>query len=165
VSSGLPETQWQTEVENIFNTLLSFLQSIITAHVSPPILSITPNSTLRDYFVQVTNDPALEVCRNVMIRSTDYSSFSVMGLAIIGFSTIILMLLALLMPLLARFYYSHSGRSDAFRPDEEWEANHPMRLLILALEGHGIPRISLSEQVATFVPPWQVRSKVDNARG
>jgi hypothetical protein len=150
ISVALPDNQWEIEVDNLFNTSLSFLQHMSVEHVSQSNIRITPNATLRD-FIQKENYTGAEiVCNSQMIRSTSYSSLKVIGLGCIlgigSFFMVLSLLLPIIMPLVYKWYKARLCRQEV-----EWQGNDLFQLLLRAFEGCGVFERTLSGKA--LVPP------------
>ena len=119
ISVSVPNDQWVTEVDSLFNTSLAFLQHMTVEHVSESNLRITPNRTLWDFIEPETWEHADYVCRNQMIRSRVYVTSSVVGFACILGIGILLMILTFSIPVFVPWIYRAISRRSDWYPNEE----------------------------------------------
>jgi hypothetical protein len=84
LSQGLPENQWQTEVENVHNISMSLLQRRVVDHVLPYDFERPEDAGLGEWDFYKENDTESQVlCSQQRIRSSESTSFCVLGIAII----------------------------------------------------------------------------------
>jgi hypothetical protein len=160
LATGLPERQWQIEVENLHNISMAGLQQAVIAHAAPrnPQFGQGANATRYwDWIVRETSPAQLAVCQNQKIRSQDYYSFSVLGLTLLFVAGVSVITLGLLAPCIANhrrrktsrgldtnkiFFSPRSSKRGAIPISEyrtnEWNFSDPLHLQRVALEEHGI---------------------------
>lgn len=93
ISTPLEDSQWITEMENLHNISLAGLQFCSVAHAAPGNVPIRDGFNLHDFIVPETDPEKLKLCNNQRFRSPKYSSFSILGLAIIvAMSSVIILL-------------------------------------------------------------------------
>ncbi|KAF2837290.1 hypothetical protein M501DRAFT_197728 [Patellaria atrata CBS 101060] len=134
VSSALDQNQWHIEVENFHNMSLAALQRGIVDHASPPILQIRPGVESTDYIVKPESDGERNHCGNQKIRSTAYSSFSVLGLSIIMVGGTFIILINLCLSGIVGWFQKRHGSYRFF----EWNQGDYLQLQRLAFEGANI---------------------------
>jgi hypothetical protein len=183
VSTGLPENQWQREIQNIHNISLAAMQQSGMAHSSPPNIAIGygPNSTWSyDWIKQETSPEQQKICRNQKARALGYYSFSILGLILVLLFGIIIIILGLTAPCITnhwrrrainntrlsstsnRFSMFDTAHLPSYRT-QEWKYCDPLYLHKVALEGHGIALrtepdkfLSSSDEEKTFQIPWLI---------
>ncbi|KAH8901160.1 hypothetical protein GQ53DRAFT_584347, partial [Thozetella sp. PMI_491] len=130
-SGALPSNQWQYEVQYWHNTALAAVQNLFI---------LTSSSVLRDAnlspWVQLpVTDVEKAICKNQKIRSTMYSSFSVLGLAIVFVIGVIIIASSwALEPGINCLSKSSNVRQYRLL---EWSANSTLQLQRQAHEGSG----------------------------
>jgi hypothetical protein len=181
VSTGLPENQWQREIQNIHNISLAAMQQSGMAHSSPPNIAIGygPNSTWSYDFIKQENSPEQQrICRNQKARVLGYYSFSVLGLSLVLLFGIVIIFLGLTAPSITDYWRRRvidkkrpSSTSKGFSVldtvnltsyrTQEWKYCDPLYLHKVALEGYGIAlptesetSLSSSDKETTFQIPW-----------
>jgi hypothetical protein len=145
VSTSLPPDQWVLEADHMFGTSLNNLQILSAQYVTGPTAP-SVGGTIVDL-----PDEDKWMCTNQIVRRDDYTSFSVLGLAIIfviGGCLIILNLT--LISMVDRLQKStESGQ----RRNEEWQASDTLQLHRVALENQGVDQwegIDASVPVTTY---------------
>jgi hypothetical protein len=176
VSTGLPDNQWQREIENLHNISMAAMQQSVVAHASAPDLSISygPNSTTSyGWLKQDTLPEQQKICRNQKIKALGYYSFNVLGLSLTLSFGIIIIVLGSVAPSIANYW-----RRKAHGPElpsvldmtdlpsyrtEEWKCSDPLHLHAVALKGHGVNLRTDSERKTLslnrkepFQLPWLI---------
>ena len=166
ISLDVPDNQWELEVDNLFNTSLAFLQHMAVEHASQSNIPITPNRTLWDFIIRDEYPGADYVCQNQMIRSTAYSSLSVVGLGcILGIGGMFIVL-SLTLPSITPWLCVRVRKHNICQQDVEWQGNGLLLLHLRALEGHGSIRRVLDqcslvplEKDKQFSVPWLAQTE------
>jgi hypothetical protein len=136
VSAPLPDNQWQNEVINMHNTSMALLQRRIVDYATPPNTEVRPGVSSLSNIVPPNSTSAQDLCSQIKVRTTAYTSFSVLGI----------FLLITLAILVVAVNLSLSGIVDSARrrwgvemfKSWEWVETSPMQLHRMACEGRGI---------------------------
>ena len=163
MSTGLPDYQWEMEVQNLFNLSLATLQYLVYAHAAPSDISITTNTTYFQHIVKENTTEALHICKNQRIRTTTYYSFNVAGLLIILAGGSFIIILSYLVPtVISRWLLVRAGGSGMYRR-KEYISHDAIQLLCIALERSGIGPwikkgdVSVPKNLSQkFTLPWLV---------
>jgi len=130
VATALPPDQWVLEADHMFGTSLNNLQILSAEYVTGP------NDRSDGGNIVDLPDEDKWMCTNQIVRRDDYTSFNVLGLAIIlvvGGCLIVLNLT--LISMVSRLQQS-TERGQ--RRNEEWQASDMLQLHRIALENQGI---------------------------
>lgn len=130
ISTYLPPDQWVVEANHMFGTSLNNLQILSVEYVTGPT-DLNPGVNIVDL-----PDEDKWMCTSQIVRRDDYTSFNVLGLAIIlavGGCLIILNLT--LISMVDRIQQSSEGGR---RRNEEWDASDMLQLHRITLENQGI---------------------------
>jgi hypothetical protein len=137
ISLALPDNQWELEVDHLFNTSLAFLQHMAVEHASQSNVRIESNRSLWDFVLRDNYTGADDICHSQMIRSTAFTSLSVVGLAcILGIGGAFI-LLSVALPHIVPWVYLQIWKSGWCRQQLEWQGNDVLMLLRTALESLG----------------------------
>jgi hypothetical protein len=163
LSPGLPENQWQLELQNIHNISLAFAQQLAVTHASPENIDISPDSTLDQYVVKENTTESLLLCRNQKIKSATHYSFSIFGLSSLLVGSFISVLLGHFAAPITEYFCKKSrfGLGDRYQTGE-WIAGDVLHLQRIALEAYGIKLWKDSDRfpvpaegtAQTFRLPW-----------
>ncbi|KAF3766253.1 hypothetical protein M406DRAFT_11941, partial [Cryphonectria parasitica EP155] len=136
---GLPDNQWQIEVERWFQINLAAWQYLFISLATGPGISSIPGS-----FISTPGNTEEEVlCRNQKITSAAYTSFSMFALLLIFIFGVISIATSYLLPHCIYHYRRRLYESL------EWRIHHPLQLQRLAHEELGAGTWS---KTAMFVP-------------
>jgi len=135
LSSALSSHQWQIEVENMHNISMAVVQRSPLAHAAHTDLGGNSVET-ESYFIHETDPEGRHLCASQKIKTTAYTSFSVLGLAlIISFGSVILFVNAILADVVG-WIQKRTGRGMLRR--QQWIESEVLQLQRMALEGRGI---------------------------
>ena len=114
----LPSDQWKLEVDDFHGNVLAMLQRSIVDYATGP-----PNREW-DKFIDLPQPgtPEARLCGMIRVRSKgDYANISVLGMGIIVFASLLIVLLNIFLPTMARLLQgkSYGGRTRT----EAWEAD------------------------------------------
>ena len=135
-SSPLPEDQWQIEAQNLHNVSLALLQQRIVEYASPPNIEIRPGLNSLRHVVRPNNTADLDLCSRIKIRTTTYSSFSVLNLSIIIFVGTTIITMNIFLAKLISWIQKRTGFGLYKRL--EWIESGSLQLQRMAGEGRGI---------------------------
>lgn len=135
-SSPLPDNQWQIEVQNLHNVSLALLQQRVVEYASPPNIEIRPGLNSLEHVIRPNNTADLDLCSRVKIRTTNYSSFSVLGLSIIMFVGTIIITTNIFLAMVISWIQKRTGFGLYNRL--EWIESGALQLQRMASEGRGI---------------------------
>lgn len=104
ISSGLPNNQWQIELQGWFDTALARLQGAIVEYVSKDIEGFAPYANLSVL-------PGDEwMCENQKIKAVgNYQSFSLMGIEIVAIVGALIILLSFILESIVGFFQKRWG--------------------------------------------------------
>lgn len=126
--AGLPDNQWELELENWFQFTLADLQRAVLDQATGPVI---PKAVSFHSAPQTAGGRA--VCNNQKIRSDSYTSFNVLGLIIIFAVGGLIMLISVYLPLAtARIQRNRNPYASL-----EWVSNDTLQLQRLAHEAVG----------------------------
>lgn len=139
-STGLPDNQWQLEVQGWFTTSLARFQSAILEYA----YKVDPSSDLSistpygqapgDGWTSGMISALRDQCKNQLIRDAgDIQNFSLLGVLIIASISLLLIGLSVAVPGLLRLIGSRRGWISG--PERARQADDKLHLLRLALEG------------------------------
>jgi hypothetical protein len=137
LSPGLPEDQWQLELQNVHNISLAYAQQLAVTHASPENIDISPDVTLDQYIVKENTTESLTLCRNQKIKSAFHYSFSIFGLSSLLVGSFISILLGNFAAPITEYLRKKFRFGDTY-PTEEWMAGNVLQLQRIALEAYGI---------------------------
>ncbi|KAL9623876.1 MAG: hypothetical protein Q9160_001868 [Pyrenula sp. 1 TL-2023] len=130
IQGPLPNDQWQLEVAKWHNIILTSLQGIITSAIGPNDPEI-----LKYFWLPPETSGQKYLCRNQKIRSSAYSNFSVLGLAIVlTVGGLIIVLGYTFEHIIALF---ENGRRRTKYSRLEWSANDVLQTQRMAHEELG----------------------------
>ncbi|GAW15864.1 hypothetical protein ANO14919_052860 [Xylariales sp. No.14919] len=131
IQAPLPSNQWQLDVIHWWDITKASLQA---AYLGIPYFN-PPDSSLLEYRTNFTSQGLKKLCNNQMIKSTEYTSFSVFGLLftfIVGFSIV---LISYLLEPISRILYRKWGFQTFAHL--EWNTTATLQLQRLAHEQLG----------------------------
>ena len=136
ISSDLPDNHWHAEVANWMNTSLAVMQRSAASYARPDdFVSGSGNSSLQ--YIVPPSDPTMQLlCHKVKMRSSDFTSFSVLGLFLTFAFGIFIITANGVVPLLTAWWQRWSGRGGYKRL--EWIESKAFQLQRMAAEGRGI---------------------------
>lgn len=136
ISSRLDDDQWEIEVRNLQNVSFALTQRRVVEYASPPKIEIRPGVSSTEYIKRPETADDLKMCGHVKIRSTAFSSFSVLGLCIILVGGTIIILLNCWLSDLVHWVMKSTGKGQYQRL--EWIEGETLQLQRMAFEGRGI---------------------------
>lgn len=126
--AGLPDNQWELELENWFQFTLADLQRAVLDQATGPV-----DPKAASFHSPPKTAGGRAVCINQKIRSDSYTSFNVLGLIIIFAVGGLIMLISLYLPLVtARIQRNRNPYASL-----EWISNDTLQLQRLAHEAVG----------------------------
>lgn len=145
---GLPDNQWQLEMEHYFGVTMLALQLWSQQYT----LGRTPSESNK-YVTPATTGFGRTMCNSQVVRRVDYGSFSVLGMAIIFVFGLLFTLANLLAaPIVERL--QRRTATGRYR-HAEWQTNEVLQLQRMAYEhkgigswttqAYGIPRTNFGE--------------------
>jgi hypothetical protein len=149
-SSPLPDNQWQLEAEQIHNVGLAMLQTI-GDYAAPQDYTIRPGVQANQFITPPDTKEAKALCLQQKVRSTEYSSFSVFGLAFVLAVGSLIIALSIAIPYLVGRIQSRSSSTRARNRREEWIRDDVLQLLRAVLERDGDEWIGKEEKVPVTV--------------
>ncbi|EON69223.1 hypothetical protein W97_08482 [Coniosporium apollinis CBS 100218] len=136
VSSKLSDNQWEIEVQNLQNVSMALTQRRVVEYASPPDIEIRAGTRSTEYVITPQASDELKMCSSQKIRSTAFSSFSVVGLCIImGGGTVIILLNCWLTDIV-HWVMKSTGKGHYQRL--EWIEGETLQLQRMAFEGRGV---------------------------
>ncbi|KAJ9654806.1 hypothetical protein H2201_008940 [Coniosporium apollinis] len=136
ISSPVPDTQWQTEMENIYNITMTGLQKNVVAHAASPNVQVRPGVDLNSFIIPETDPLGLRICASQKFRTSTHSSFSMFGLSFLVLVCALIILTNLWLPNFVHWIQrrSHNG----LVPRLAWIEDDVLQLQRIALERRGI---------------------------
>ncbi|XXH04288.1 hypothetical protein Hte_010702 [Hypoxylon texense] len=151
---ALPDNQWQLDIIFWFKTTLAALQ---TSFVDTAYGTVDPE--FAPYTVNITIPAQMDVCSNQIINSTQYTSFSLLGLLLTYIGGLLIILVSFILePLLAYLQHRRERKDYAL---VEWDANEMLQLQRLAQEGFGWGTWSTTKSIPTTASPEEALGGVD----
>lgn len=138
VSSSLESGQWRTEMENLHNISLAGLQAHGVLHAAPGNAALKPGVSLHDYIVPETNYEQLRLCNNQIFRSTEYSSFSLLGLLVVCIVSGLLIVFNFTIPPLVQWVQRKWRIPRLQEARNAWIEDDVLQLQRAMLEGKGL---------------------------
>lgn len=135
-SSPLPGNHWQSEVRNIFNASLALLQQRVVEYASPPVVEFRPGISSLKHVVRPTDSEALRLCDQVKILTTNYTSFSFLGVVLTLLAGGIIISTNMSLPTVVSWVQLKRGKGLHQRL--EWIETNGLQLQRMACEGRGI---------------------------
>ena len=114
VGLGLPDQQWQLEVNYWYTVSMSLFQQMFTQYNTG---QIAPDVK---YFLPPESEAAAWWCKNLMIPSTEFQSFSVLTLVLILVFGMLILVSSLMVEELARWVQGRFGNRSLARR-ESWD--------------------------------------------
>lgn len=136
LSSTLPPNQWHAEVENIHNISMAILQRRVVDHASPSSFKLNGSLRSDKYIIPENDTESLRLCSHQRIRTSEYSSFSVLGLALIFLGGAFIILINILLAGTVGWFQRKTGRGLHRRL--EWIEGEMLQLQRMLFEGWGI---------------------------
>ncbi|KAI1778679.1 hypothetical protein F4818DRAFT_306952 [Hypoxylon cercidicola] len=152
---ALPENQWQLDILFWFKTTLASLQ---TSFVDIAYGTVDPQ--FAPYTVNITEPSQKDICNNQIINSTQYASFSLLGVLLTYIGGLVIILVSFILePLLACLQQRRKRKDYALI---EWDANEMLQLQRLAQEGSGWGTWSnCAKSIPTTASPEEALGGVD----
>lgn len=160
-SPALPSNQWQIEVANWFSIGLAHTQRLFIASYRTPS---TP-ALLKYWIPFQDNDTNVQnFCSSQKVHSSEYTTFSVLGLGInFGIGGFVLLcgyLLPFIIPKLQRRYAKRVGKVSL--ASEQWTMNNALQLQRIVYEAHDVGEwarrektVPITTELEKFDPPTQ----------
>lgn len=161
ISTALPSDHWQLEVQNMHNITMAMLQRTIVSHAVPgegASIPLEPQS----YIIQETEPASLKVCASQRIKTMAYSSFSILGLALIISLGSVVILLNMSLPGLVGWIQRRTGKGLYLR--QQWIESDFLQLQRMAFEGKGIGPWTGNEDAVPITTRLGTRFKFDGPR-
>lgn len=130
-STALPSYQWQIELDHWFGVALNAIQLWTLQYVSGP--TFVRNDR---YVVPPTTEFEKRMCNNQIVRSSEYRSFSVLGIAVILSFGIFFIILNLFIRQIVEDIQKHTVKGR-YR-NAEWQANDFLQLQRMAYQHNNI---------------------------
>ncbi|KAF2729273.1 hypothetical protein EJ04DRAFT_568779 [Polyplosphaeria fusca] len=147
----LPENQWQNDIEHMHSTTLAALQRMTVEQATGP-----SDPSVQRFFIRPNNEEERQARCVQKVRSTNYTSFSVLGLGLTLGLGILIIITSFMLESLAMFIQKRRKADPYHRL--EWSVNSTLQLQRLAHEalgfgtwsgGHGIiPLTERDEELA-----------------
>lgn len=129
VGLGLPDNQWQNEIEYFHSIAMAHLQLAVVAYGTGQFAA---NTT----YINVSNDASDRwLCQNLVIRGTPYHSFSLLALILIFIIGLLIVTTGTTMEDFIYWCQRKSGHSIA--KHEEWKSNGLLEMQSLLYERDG----------------------------
>ena len=112
---GLPDYQWQLEVNYWYTVSMALFQQQFTEYATG---QISPDVK---YFLPPESEAAAWWCKNLMIPSTEFQSFSVLTLILILVFGTLIILSSLMIEQLASWAQKRSGSTRSLARRESWD--------------------------------------------
>ncbi|KAI0151644.1 hypothetical protein GGR57DRAFT_471019 [Xylariaceae sp. FL1272] len=131
VQFSILETQWQTDVTRWWQTILASVQASFVATAQG-----SKNPAFLQYHTPPRNDAEKHLCDSQKIRSSQYTSFSLLGLLFVFVAGSVIILTSYVIEPILRFLYRYRG----YQPYAhfEWISNTDLQLHRLAHEEFGL---------------------------
>ncbi|KAI9860128.1 MAG: hypothetical protein M1813_006238 [Trichoglossum hirsutum] len=136
LSPALPPNQWQIEMENIHNITMAMLQRIVVEHALPSNFRVSDSASTDSYVIPENDTESLRLCSHQRIKAIGYSSFSVLGLAVIILVGSFIILVNILLPGIVGWFQRKTGRGLHRR--REWIESETLQLQRMLFEMRGI---------------------------
>lgn len=159
ISSPLPPTSWQQEIENIHNLSLAGMQLNSIAHAANSDVQIREGLRLSDYIIPETDPESLALCKNQRVRVTTYSSFSMLGILIILIVSTLIILVDTYLPGLVHRLQRTSMKGDIAR--QAWDEDDILQIQRLALEGRGVGPWKQKTGGVPVTAGWDIKFRRD----
>jgi hypothetical protein len=129
VGLGLPDNQWQNEIEYFHSIAMAHLQLAVVAYGTGQFAANTA-------YINVSNDASDRwLCQNLVIRGTPYHSFSLLTLILIFIIGLLIVTTGATMEDFIYWCQRKSGHSIA--KHEEWKSNGLLEMQSLLYERDG----------------------------
>jgi hypothetical protein len=136
VSSSLPANHWKNEVQNMFNLSLALLQQNVVEYASPTSVEFRPGISSLRRVISPTEPEALHLCKKVKILTTNYTSFSFLGVLLTLLAGGVIICTDVILPnLVSRVRLK---RGEKLYKRIEWIETDSLQLHRMACEGRGI---------------------------
>ncbi|KAH7113242.1 hypothetical protein B0J11DRAFT_595485 [Dendryphion nanum] len=139
LSGSLPDNQWQIEVEHLVGTVLASIQGAIVEATHGPT-----SEELKQFQHLPSNKVAENMCKNQKIRSTAFSSFSMLPLALLLITGTVLVVVDIFLEPVLNAYHtwraksvSHSKVTRSAHSRLEWRSMNFLQLQRMAHQGIG----------------------------
>jgi hypothetical protein len=136
LSQTLPPNQWHIEMENIHNISMAMLQRRVIDHALPSNLNTSRSIHADTYIIPENDAESLRLCSHQRIKTSEYSSFSVLGLALIISGCSLTILISILLPRTMGWFQRKTGRGLHRRL--EWIESQTLQLQRMLFEKWGI---------------------------
>jgi hypothetical protein len=127
VSTGLPNNQWQLELDHYFGVAMHTIQLWSQQYISGPTRQQNDK-----YIKLATGHFARKMCHNQIARRADYRSFNVLGLAIVLTFGLTVIILNMSIRNIVQCIQGHTVKGR-FR-NAEWQANDFLQLQRMAYQ-------------------------------
>jgi hypothetical protein len=156
LSTQLPNTQWQLEAQLVFNMSLSLMAIVSRFHANMPDIQITQNKTLRQYVIPENTSEALHLYKNQKTTTQAFYCFSVVGLAFIFGTGLVIIISADVVPRLVSKRRSQSYlcgcKLNRVREDG-WNKDDILMLDSIALDAYQPGSRELARDVLVPIDP------------
>ncbi|KAH8692522.1 hypothetical protein GQ44DRAFT_734045 [Phaeosphaeriaceae sp. PMI808] len=142
-SSGLPPTQWQTEVLGWFQTTLAKLQTYVVDYAANPDLeNLVGRVVLHGFEPGIETDPATHewavawrsMCTNQLVRTAgEVQNFNFLGVVLVIAASVMLVLLSLILEQLIDLI-TRRRRGNSLAAKQARQADEQLHLLRMALK-------------------------------
>jgi hypothetical protein len=129
--------QWQREVENLHNMSLAVLQQKVVDFAGQPFMETQPGIS-DETFVRPPETPEeLKLCRQIKIRSSSHTSFSVFGMMFIITTGGLIILTNIWLPSIVFRLRDHNQVRKEFKTHDWWNSN-VLQIQRAAYESKGV---------------------------
>jgi hypothetical protein len=146
--------QWKREVENMHNISLAVLQQKVADYASLPYMETQPGVSDETFIRPPGSPEELELCRQIKIRSTSHTSFSVFGLAFVFLTGGIIILTNIWLPSVMFGVRDENRVREEYKTHDWWDSG-VLQIQRAAYESRGI---GPWEGVARDVPVTKLHS-------
>jgi hypothetical protein len=133
LSGPLEDNWWQQEMWNMFNISMAGLQSFALPIGNP---EIRPGVTLDEFIIRDSGPEGRQICDHRLIRSSEHTSFSVLGMSFIVAGSFLIIIVNLWLESIVKWYqkrYDVMGAGTA-----AWVADDVLVLQRATLEAEGL---------------------------
>lgn len=135
MSAELPPDHWHDEVANWMNTSLSAMQRAAPAFARPVEADGSTANSIE--YIEEPADPTTRLlCHKVKMRSTEFTSFSVLAIFLTLAIGLLIMIFSAALPALVAAWQQRTGHGGYKRLD--WVEGNALQLQRMAAEGRGI---------------------------
>ncbi|RKK82868.1 hypothetical protein BFJ68_g17495 [Fusarium oxysporum] len=135
LSPTLPPNQWHIEMSNLYNISMALLQRRVVEHASPPQFRVR-GFDADEYIIPETSSESLRLCSLQRIKTSQHTSFSVLGLAIIVVTGLLIIIFNVMLVDIVAWFRRKAARG--LSQNREWIESETLQLQRMLCEAQGI---------------------------